>query len=681
MKQLYRGLVRAGNALVLPFDRLLNRIHTSAFNPLYRSGTIAVVSIAVAFITGLYLICFYRLGDPYASMRRLHESVWLGEWVRSFHRYASAMTLIAVLVHAARMFLQGKSWGRRALAWISGVFLLGMVLVSGWSGYVLVWDSQAQSLVLASVGMIDAMAILPEPMAYSFSGEAARPLPSFFFLFLFLHVVVPLAMAAGLWLHTSRLARAAWFPKRPMIAAIVLLTALVAALWPVLLAPEADLLQIAGHHGMDALYNFWVGTALEHPRLALSLGAALFLSLVLLPFTIRPAKADRRAPSFNDPAICVGCRQCAQDCPYEAIHMVQRPDSDPAADRPDLLAVVNPDRCVSCGICAASCPVHTMGPPGRKGPDQLAVLEEFLNTLPDRGVARRLMTVIMTCSNQPAVQRRVTAWAAGHPDVSVLPATCGGTVHPNVMEGLAAQFNRVVIAACPPRNCVNKDGFLMLNERVNGQRIPPRFSDPALQARIHVLPVGDGEEHILYDFVKPTARRAAPWRGRVLSATAGVVLVALIAAASRVAPAPTAREHGVLRLNWRLTGQRERSTVARTPEDLAALPVHMRTPFLMKDEPVAYRLSARLDGETVLDEAVQPGGFRQDGPLYVIENIELAPGSYRVDVDFTPRDARHTNVVSLAFSGTVEVRPGRITLIQYRQEDRTLVVKPEDERR
>jgi len=674
---LYHGLVRAGGALVLPLDRLFNRLHSSAYNPLYRSGAIAVVSLVMAFASGLYLIFFYSLSDPYASMQRLHDSVWLGPWVRTFHRYASAVTLVAAAVHALRMFLQGKSWGRRVLAWVSGVILLGMILVSGWSGYVLVWDGQAQALALAFTGMIDALGVFPEPMAYSFSGQIARPLPSFFFLMLFLHVVVPLGLAFGLWVHTSRLARAAWFPKRPMTVAIVLLTALAAAVWPVVLEPSADLLRIVGRHGVDLLYNAWLDAALEHPRAVLAIGVSLFALLVILPFTLRPAKKERPSPSFNDPAICVGCRQCAEDCPYEAIHMVARPD-DPLKRLSSMLAVVQDDRCVSCGACAASCPVYTMGPSGRKGPDQLEALEAFLRALPDRGVPRDRMTAILCCTNQPGSQRRYEAWAASHPDVCVYTIACGGTVHPNVLERLAMQFARVVIAACPPRNCTTKDGFLLLSERVNGQRTPPRFSDPAAQRRIHILPAGDGEESLVFDFISSSTRKPVG-RGRVVrSAAAGAALVTLIAAASRLSPSPEPVVHGVVRLNWRLTGQRERSTIARTPEELAALPAHMRTPLVLKDEPVAYQLSARLDDRTVIDRVVESGGFRKDGPLYVIEDLELPAGVYRLDVDFVPRDARHTNALSLAFSDSLDVRAGQITLIHYQPESHALIMKRED---
>jgi hypothetical protein len=45
---------------------LLDRLVSSSLNPLYHSGTIAVFSLAVATVTGLYLFVFYRVGTEAA---------------------------------------------------------------------------------------------------------------------------------------------------------------------------------------------------------------------------------------------------------------------------------------------------------------------------------------------------------------------------------------------------------------------------------------------------------------------------------------------------------------------------------------------------------------------------------------------------------------------------------------
>src|SRR3970040_633274 len=105
----------------------MNRLDGWRYNPLYHSGVGAAALFAVVIVTGLYLLLFYRIGAPYASVARITEDIWLGEWGGSLHRYASGACIAAAAVHAFRMFAQRRRWGPRTLAWVSGVFLFGIV--------------------------------------------------------------------------------------------------------------------------------------------------------------------------------------------------------------------------------------------------------------------------------------------------------------------------------------------------------------------------------------------------------------------------------------------------------------------------------------------------------------------------------------------------------------------------
>lgn len=99
-------------------DALFDRLYGWRFNPLYQSGTIAVLLLLVLLATGLYLLLFYRIGSPYASVARMQDQAWSGRWIRTLHRYASDAAMVAVAVHALRMFLRRRTWGARALAWV-----------------------------------------------------------------------------------------------------------------------------------------------------------------------------------------------------------------------------------------------------------------------------------------------------------------------------------------------------------------------------------------------------------------------------------------------------------------------------------------------------------------------------------------------------------------------------------
>jgi len=74
-------------------DAWANRLHTWKHNPLYHSGALAVASFAVLLVTGLYLLLFYRIGAPYASVERITEQALAGRWIRSLHRYVSDLAI------------------------------------------------------------------------------------------------------------------------------------------------------------------------------------------------------------------------------------------------------------------------------------------------------------------------------------------------------------------------------------------------------------------------------------------------------------------------------------------------------------------------------------------------------------------------------------------------------------
>ncbi|MBI2535481.1 MAG: cytochrome b N-terminal domain-containing protein [Gemmatimonadetes bacterium] len=303
--------------LLAPADALLNGLYGWRLNPLYHSGALVVLTFVLLLVTGLYLVFFYRLGDPHASIVRITEQAWLGRWIRSLHRYASDAAVVAVGVHAFRMFAQGRSWGPRALAWVSGLLLLGLTLVLGWTGYVMVWD--VFGLVLAREGarLLDALPLFSEPISRAFVGE--RELPgAFFFLNLFLHVALPVGLGALLWLHVSRVARPGLLPPRGLLWGVTGVLLALSILWPAPAGTPADLLRLPSRGPYDAFYAFWLPITRELPAALTWVGGGILGALALLaPWWSRPRAVERPAPSVVNERLCTGCEQCYQDCPYE----------------------------------------------------------------------------------------------------------------------------------------------------------------------------------------------------------------------------------------------------------------------------------------------------------------------------------------------------------------------------
>ena len=480
-------------------DGWLDRLYGWKWNPLYQSGALVIVCLAVLLVTGLYLIFFYRIGSPYESMVRIDGQPWGGRWIRSLHRYSADAAVVAAVVHALRMFCQGRTWGPRALAWISGVFLVFLLYVCGWTGYVMVWDEHAQLLATEGARLLDALPLFSEPVSRTFAGDSAVP-SAFFFMNLFLHIALPIGLAIFLWLHVSRVARPVLLPPRPLLWTSVGLLTAAAILLPVPLEPAADLLRIPGDVALNIFYSFWLPVAGSmSPALVWIAGGAATVALVAVPFLTRP-RADRRpAPSTVSARLCTSCEQCYVDCPYDAIRMVARTDG-----RDGLVARVDPAACVSCGICAGSCAPMGVGPPGRTGRDQLARVREFVG---QQSFAPGDI-VLVGCGR--------SAGGGAHPADAPprFPVSCAGNLHSSVVEYLVRAGARgVLVVACPPRDCWGREGPRWLVERLFNER-EAELKARVDRRRVRVAYASLHDRHALAaaldDFSRALARLDAP---------------------------------------------------------------------------------------------------------------------------------------------------------------------------
>lgn len=472
---------RAAGRILRILDSLANRAWGAAWNPLHQSGTVAVAMLIVLSVTGLYLTLFYRIGSPAESVAQIASDPFLGSWIRSLHRYASDLFILAAGVHLLRMFAQGRSWGPRTLAWISGATLLGAGVVCAWTGFVMAWDTFGERLAIDGARMLDVLPIFSEPLGRIFAGD--RPVPSaFFFVNLFAHIGIPLAMGVLLWAHVSKLARPVLLPPRRITYAITGALIALSLVVPATLGPPADAFRVRESTPLNLPAAWWLPISERlSPGWAWSAALAFGLALLSVPWLTRRGRTGALAASTVDPRLCTGCNQCPQDCPWEAITMVEREDG-----RPTLLAQVDPLRCVSCGICAGSCAPMGIGPPGRTGRDQLAVARrELLSALPD--VSDGIFAIC--CSQAPkshidAIRRR---------GARINQVSCVGNLHSSVVEILLrGGAAGVIVCHCPPRDCTGREGPKWLDERFYNDR-EAELQERVDRHRIRIAQMATGE--------------------------------------------------------------------------------------------------------------------------------------------------------------------------------------------
>ncbi len=464
-----RTLERLAQRTLRAADAAVNRLYGWRYNVLHQTGTFVVALLVLLIVTGLYLLIFYRVGEPWGSVARLQDDVLLGRWIRALHRFASDAIVIATVLHAWRLFAQARSWGRRALAWTSGVVLFAMLFVSGWTGYVLVWDSFGAELAFSGARMFDALPVLSEPVRRIFAGDQAIP-SAFFFINLFLHIALPLGVGAGLWIHLSHIARPTLFPPRVLMYTAGAALLVLSVLFPAPLAPEASLLSVGQRTPVDLFFAFWLPWANSLPPWLAWVGAILtFGFAVSIPLLTRRPRTEEWAPSVVDEQYCTGCNQCPQDCPWEAITMIPREGQRGLQSA--LVARVDPSRCVSCGICAGSCAPMGVGPAERTGRDQIIQLRA-LHASPEPRVWR---PVAICCEH--AAPEHQEALRQHNAEVRLVP--CAGNLHTSVIElSLRAGTPGVMVFTCPPRDCRGREGPKWLHERLYNDR------EAELQARV-----------------------------------------------------------------------------------------------------------------------------------------------------------------------------------------------------
>ena len=93
-----RLLERGTRRLLGAIDAGATWLYGWQWNPVHQSGTVAIAMLLSLVGTGLNLVLFYRVGAPAASVARLAAAPWLGAWMRSFHRYASDVFLVAAVL-------------------------------------------------------------------------------------------------------------------------------------------------------------------------------------------------------------------------------------------------------------------------------------------------------------------------------------------------------------------------------------------------------------------------------------------------------------------------------------------------------------------------------------------------------------------------------------------------------
>jgi heterodisulfide reductase subunit A-like polyferredoxin len=193
---------------------------------------------------------------------------------------------------------------------------------------------------------------------------------------------------------------------------------------------------------------------------------------------LRAGVVSNGAPVASvDPALCTGCANCVEPCPFDAIAMLQRAE---AVD----LAQIDPILCTGCGNCVVVCPVKAISQPVDSDAQVLAQIEAALRTADGRSADRRVRStngsggepvriLVFGCEwSGHAAAELAGANKLSYPvETRLIRLRCSARFDPiHILWALVNGADGVFLSACAPGDCHYIDGNRYAEERTKTLR-------------------------------------------------------------------------------------------------------------------------------------------------------------------------------------------------------------------
>jgi len=119
----------------------------------YVFGSATLFAFMVQVATGVTLAFMYvpASGDAYQSLQFITNQTTLGRIVRGMHNWGASAMILLVGLHMIRVYMTAAYKFPREMHWLTGVVLLALTVVMGFTGQVVRWDQTAVwSTIVAS---------------------------------------------------------------------------------------------------------------------------------------------------------------------------------------------------------------------------------------------------------------------------------------------------------------------------------------------------------------------------------------------------------------------------------------------------------------------------------------------------------------------------------------------------
>lgn len=111
----------------------------------YFLGGISLFLFIIQVITGILLVLYYQPGEStsFESVKFIVSKVEFGWLIREIHAWSANLFIFFVFSHMFTVFFAKAYRKPREMTWFTGMFLLFISLIFGFSGYLLPWNELA----------------------------------------------------------------------------------------------------------------------------------------------------------------------------------------------------------------------------------------------------------------------------------------------------------------------------------------------------------------------------------------------------------------------------------------------------------------------------------------------------------------------------------------------------------
>lgn len=684
-------------------ETAINHAWGERWNFFYYLGSLPIVLLFILLFTGLFMFIYYNMSvtSSYESVKYMTEHAMLGRFMRNLHRYAADAMMFFVILHLLRVLFEEKFQNHRTLAWITGLIIMMLMLVQGITGYILPLDTTSRFVMEKTSEILAGLKVFGDTLPRSFSSPALLG-KWIMWVVLIVHLIIPLFFVLLFFIHLLRISRAKLFPPKHIALAFIALMVVYTLVIPIPMAGKAEAEKMPQLLQPDWFYLFFA------PIFQLRFGLFVWIAmgLTVLGLFALPWLLKRRAivPAAVVADKCTGCGLCATDCPYQAMHMVERSDGG----HHKYLVSIDTSVCSGCGVCAGSCTY-----------DAITFAEE--KKIQPADIAGKWVALICQSRAHTLGGSEVIADAV----VQVLP--CTGKLGVSMAEEIrGAGAKGIIVGACPGGDCWYREGNQWLSERIAQQRKPGFRKVPVEFPILGIRFTGSQEKDFhnevssvvkqntyrgkpipmrLFEFLKPSqwaysfslstlALACLLWffflgSSARFGAVTGDTNSALIrldffyqtdkrTCSPDMIP-PGAREAalermaGLVKLD-NLT-QEARERVLKQAEDSVASKYCSRARRNLDVE-------IRVDGALIGERSFAPAGFQNDGITYVLMKQKIIPGLHTVSIAAHEKDTGSPGR-RIEFSEKFEINPGQVKLIDFEPNQskfflRTVKVAPEN---